>query len=375
MVINPSKIKKTPPTLTDLLRQEILEAGPLTLEYFMERALTDPTYGYYRTKKPIGSEEDFITAPEVSQLFGETIALWFVDKILRSPYRESKRLTLVECGPGRGTLIRDVLRVFGNISEFSMEIDLHFLEINPDFRKNLSTLENQYHLTFYDDIESLLCLDTTHPVLLIANEFLDVFPIQQFIYLDSAWHTVGVTFDEKQDRFYPIAVSVVDCLSQDIKKISDIKEGDIVEYSPLQFRCLRIFEQILQKNGGFGLLIDYGYTRPPHKSSLQAIRKHQKTDPFQNPGEVDLTSLIDFGSLYTWCMRSSTLDTELIPQGDFLEMHGIKTRAELLKKKGSLSQQQQIDHALHRLTHPSAMGRLFKVLTLTSLEKKIHAGA
>lgn len=374
MVTNPSKTKKAPPTLTDLLRQEILEMGPITLKHYMERALTDPDYGYYRTKKPIGSEGDFITAPEVSQLFGEMIALWFVDKILRSPYAASKRLTLIECGPGRGTLIRDILSVFEKIPEFPMMIDLHFLEVNPDFRKSLSVMENHYNLTFHEDIESLRSIDTTNPVLLIANEFLDVFPIQQFVYLKETWHKITITFDENQDRFRPIAESSIDSLPKELKRESDFKEGDILEYSPQQFECLRIFEHILQKNGGFGLLIDYGYTSTPRKSSLQAIKSHKKTDPFQNPGEVDLTSLVDFGSLYAWCTHSSTLNAELISQGEFLEMLGIETRAALLKKTGSPSQQLEIDQALHRLTHPSAMGRLFKVLTLTSLGNKVHAG-
>ncbi|MBX9696620.1 MAG: SAM-dependent methyltransferase [Alphaproteobacteria bacterium] len=374
MVINPSKTKKPTLTLTDLLKQEISDVGPLTLERYMERALTDPTNGYYLTKKPIGSKGDFITAPEVSQLFGEMIALWFVDQVLRSPYAASKHLTLIECGPGRGTLIRDILRVFEKIPAFSMAIDLHFVEVNPDFRINLSVLEKKYPLTFHDDVKSLLSIDSTHPVLFIANEFLDVFPIQQFVYLKGTWHAINVTFDDEQARFQPTLQSSIASLPPEIKRESDFKQGDILEYSPQQFECLRIFEHILQKNGGFGLLIDYGYTHAPRKSSLQALKDHQKVDPFQNPGEADLTSLIDFGSLYDWCTHSSSLNTKLTSQGDFLEMLGIKTRAEILKKMSSQPQQQAIDEALHRLTHPSAMGRLFKVLTLTSLGNTIHAG-
>jgi NADH dehydrogenase [ubiquinone] 1 alpha subcomplex assembly factor 7 len=374
MVTNPSKTKKSPLTLTDLLKQEISDAGPVTLERYMERALTDPNYGYYLTKKPIGSKGDFITAPEVSQLFGEMIALWFMDQILRSPYAASKHLTLIECGPGRGTLIRDILRVFEKIPTFSVAIDLHFLEVNPDFRKNLSVLEEKHPLTFHDEVKSLLSIDTTNPVLLIANEFLDVFPIQQFVYLKGTWHAINVTFDDEQDRFRPTPESAIALLPPEIKRGSDFKQGDILEYSPQQFECLRIFEHILQKNGGFALLIDYGYTHAPRESSLQALKGHQKVDPFQNPGEADLTSLINFGLLYDWCTHSSTLNAKLISQGDFLEMLGIKTRVEILKKISSQPQQQAIDEALHRLTHSSAMGSLFKVLTLTSLGNTIHAG-
>lgn len=348
------------------LHQIIQQTGPVSIETYMRYALSHETKGYYRSREVIGSQGDFITAPEISQLFGEMIALWFIDHVMRSKFLHSDHFSFIECGPGRGTLIRDVLRTFGQIKSFTPKIDLHFLEINPYFKNALLPLKEHHALTFHDTIESLLTLKRKGPFLILANEFLDVFPVRQFILHKQQWHEIKVTYMDSLKRFQPI-VDDMPCLlpfSHDVDEM--YQEGDILEYSSEQQQAMTVFEELLSHAGGFGLWIDYGYTSSPKKSTLQAVQHHKKADPFKEPGLCDLTTLIDFGTLYKKFQHHPKLACTLKDQGNFLKEQGIDVRASQLMKHTSKAEQHSIEHAVQRLTHPNQMGRLFKVLSLRS---------
>ncbi|MGN6670044.1 MAG: SAM-dependent methyltransferase [Candidatus Nucleicultricaceae bacterium] len=348
------------------LHQIIQQIGPVSIETYMRYALNHETKGYYRSKEAIGGRGDFITAPEVSQLFGEMIALWFIDHVMHSKFLHSDRFSFIECGPGRGTLMRDVLRTFGQIKSFTPKLDLHFLEINPSFKNALLPLKEHHPLTFHERIESLLSLKGKGPFLILANEFLDVFPVRQFILHKHQWHEIKVVYVDSLKRFQPIVEDNPCPLPFSLNTDDTYQEGDILEYSSEQQQAMLVFEELLSHDGGFGLWIDYGYTTCPKKSTLQAVQHHKKVDPFKDPGLSDLTTLIDFGTLYKKFQHHPKLACTLIDQGDFLKQQGIDVRAAQLIKHASKDDQHSIEHAVQRLTHPNQMGRLFKVLALRS---------
>lgn len=350
-----------------LLKETIEREGAIPIDAFMHFALASKTAGYYRSKQPIGAKGDFITAPEISQLFGEMVAIWFADQLLRSPYHGVDKIIFVECGPGKGTLIRDVLRTFKHITSFPQRLDLHFVEINPFFKKSLQSLSDHHSIHFYEDVSSLETLKGQGPLLILANEFLDVFPISQFILQHGRWHELKLTYDAKHSCFKPIIDPLPCLLPFEVQSDDAYEEGDILEYSKGQEAVIKVFKDLLLHNGGFGLCIDYGYTTCPKKSTLQALYQHQKVNPFQNVGCHDLTSLINFKRMHDYCVAEPSLMSTLINQGDFLNALGIHFRSEQLKSSASVLEKNVIDSALHRLTDPTAMGHLFKVLTLESI--------
>ncbi len=348
------------------LQQIVTHDGPVSIEDYMRYALSHQERGYYRSKEAIGPQGDFITAPEISQLFGEMIAIWFMNQIENSRFATSKNFTLIECGPGRGTLIRDILRTFQKISSFTPEINLHFLEINPYFKTALLPLKSHYEITFHDTMDSLLNLKTKGPFLILANEFLDVYPVRQFIFHNANWHEIKVSYDAYTSRFKPIIGENPCEMPPSLCMRDQYQEGDILEYSSEQEQIMTIFSELLRHDGGFGLWIDYGYTSSPKKSTLQAVRNHQKVDPFEEPGQSDLTTLIDFKRLEKKFENQEKLICTIKNQGDFLIEQGINIRASQLMHQTSNDLQKTIEAAVHRLTHSEHMGRLFKVLSVRS---------
>ena len=338
------------------LKAQIARHGALSVHDYMAACLYDETHGYYRIRDPLGADGDFITAPEISQLFGEMIAVWILDcyQKLGAP----PRLTLCETGPGRGTLMSDILRVLSAHSAAPQDINIIMIETSEALiikQKNL--LKSKYcKIKWINSLSGFEAED--HPVIFIGNEFLDALPVQQFEYQDGQWFERLVTYKNDMWSF---------ALSPKAEKGGAIprglfppKDGDIFECAPAQTEILKSIAAILNKGGGAALFIDYGSGQPLYADTLQALHHHQEVDIFHRPGECDLTAHVRFGDLNDLVMQNGQIVYGLRPQGSFLNALGLQERARMLTETATEGQKQTIKNAVNRLTAIDQMGDLFK---------------
>jgi NADH dehydrogenase [ubiquinone] 1 alpha subcomplex assembly factor 7 len=336
--------------LKDLMLAQIAHGGPLTIADFMSDALMHPDHGYYATRDPFGAAGDFTTAPEISQMFGELIGLalaqaW-LDQGAPAP------VTLAELGPGRGTLMADILRATAGVPGFHAALSVHLVETSPVLRR--AQAERVPQAIWHDHIDSL----PDAPLLLVANEFFDALPIRQFIRAGQGWRERVVGAQDGQLCF---GLSDAAPLAMLAHRLADTQDGDLVEYSPaLPGICTAIAERIAAY-GGAALVIDYGDWQSLG-DTLQALAGHAPADPLVNPGEADLTAHVDFAAIAAHA--SPAAHSRLTTQGVFLERLGITARAQKLATSLTGAAREAHVAAHRRLTHPAEMGDLFKVLAL-----------
>ena len=316
--------------LKDLIRQ----SGHISVAEYMEICLYHSEYGYYRTKDPIGTHGDFITAPEISQVFGELIGAWFTDLWLR--INQPSRFNLIELGPGKGTLLQDLLRVAPE--QFKKALNLHLVEINQVLQKCQRQKLNNYQTNWHTSIDSALMESNDGPIFVIANEFFDALPIHQF----SDKGEKVIVFDQQKKQ-----------LAFDFIPSSQTS----LEICPLAEEIMKKLTEGMCKLGGAALIIDYGYTSPSENHTLQSVKNHQYHDILSNPGEADLTAHVDFRQLIDTAFTAGGKTYGPTIQGDFLTELGIHTRAQQLKTQ---------NQSIHRLTSYKQMGTLFKVMAVTS---------
>ncbi|WP_324751851.1 class I SAM-dependent methyltransferase [Roseovarius sp. Pro17] len=338
--------------LARLILAQIDADGPMTLADYMALSLMHPKHGYYATRDPFGAAGDFTTAPEISQMFGELLGLslaqaW-LDQGAPAPF------ALAELGPGRGTLMADILRATRGVPGFHAAMQLHLVETSPTLRqvqaKTLKGHAPQWH-SATEDLPDL-------PLFLVANEFFDALPIRQAQRSGDSWRERMVTRDG--DRLIP-ALSAPTPLPMLAQRLDDTAEGDIVEFSPAATRIAAHVGTQIATRGGAALIVDYGDWRALG-DTFQALRAHATADPFADPGGADLTAHVDFEALAL--AAAPARHTRLTAQGVFLERLGIAQRAQKLADALTGGAQQAHLAAHRRLTHPSEMGTLFKVMGL-----------
>ncbi|MCI2400795.1 SAM-dependent methyltransferase [Aliiroseovarius subalbicans] len=339
--------------LRDLLLDRIATNGPLSGADFMAECLLHPTHGYYTTRDPLGAAGDFTTAPEISQMFGELLGLalaqaW-LDQGAPTPF------TLAELGPGRGTLMADVLRATAAVPGFHAGLSLHLIEASPTLRKVQREALSPYDITYVDSPKAL----PEAPLFLVANEFFDALPVRQFVRDAASWRERQVGARDGVLVFGLSAPVEVPALAH---RMEDTRPGDLVEICPAATGILSAITERIAAHGGAALVIDYGDWRSLG-DTLQAMSGHKTADPLAAPGEADLTAHVDFEALAE--AAAPLTHSRLTPQGMFLERLGITERAQALANR--LSGAALSDHvaAHRRLTHPDEMGTLFKVLGLT----------
>ncbi|MCF8470056.1 MAG: SAM-dependent methyltransferase [Parvibaculum sp.] len=334
----------------------IEETGPIPLSHYMALALGHPEHGYYMTRDPLGAQGDFTTAPEVSQMFGELIGLWLGQQWLACGM--PKPFALAELGPGRGTLMADALRAMHKVPGMVDAASVHFVETSPVLRaaQGQRVPQAKWHERL-DDLPGM-------PLFLVANEFFDALPVTQYRRDESGWHERYV--DHREGRFVPVLAPIT--LADDRTLPPAMRasgKGESAEISPASTAIAEAISMRIASHSGAGLIIDYGHTQSAPGDTLQAVRNHQFTDPFEAPGEADLTAHVDFEAL-SLAVGSGGADAHgPITQGVFLEALGIGVRAEALSRGANASQKEDIRTALERLTAPSQMGSLFKVLGIT----------
>lgn len=342
--------------MTPLEREirEIIETeGPIPIDIYMLLCMGHPQHGYYPGRDPFGKRGDFITAPEISQMFGELIGAWVatVWQQMGSP----RDLKLIELGPGRGTLMADALRATRLVPGFQDAISLHLVETSPVLRaRQKETLPKDIAVTWHETVEAV----PTGPSISVANEFVDALPVRQFVKDRDGWHMrmVGIVDDKLSFVVMPEATN--DFVGENYGP----HLGAIFEWH--YDRPIAMLAQRIARQGGAALIIDYGHTKTGFGDTLQAVRKHKFADPLVDPGEADLTAQVDFQAVSEWAIGQRARAHDPVTQGEFLRRLGIEQRAARLKENATPAQAADIDSALARLTAPDQMGELFKVLAI-----------
>lgn len=348
------------------IRARIAKTGFVSIETLMREALYDPAYGYYMTRDPIGAAGDFITAPEISQIFGELIAAWVADTWEKIGAPSAFRL--IEAGPGRGTLMADMLRTLGRIPAIAGACRPCLLEISPHLQHCQHTcIEGvKWPGTAVRWYETLDDTPDDLPVIVVANELLDACPVRQFTRVHSGWEERGVAVQEGAlvYAYQPMSQAQV-IKAAPHRALENVEPGASIETSPDAVMWVDGVLQRMEKCGGAGLLIDYGYTHEAATGdTLQAVYQHQPCDPLQHLGEADLTAHVDFGALQRQINAHPHASVAgLTDQGAFLSGLGGAHRAMYLSSRASsAAEAEAIQHAYLRLRDPDQMGGVFKVL-------------
>lgn len=335
-------------TLTELLRERIRRTGPLSVAEFMGESLGHPTLGYYMKQDPFGQAGDFVTSPEISQMFGELTGAWAA--VVWQSMGQPNELVLAELGPGRGTLMADFLRAAALLPAFRRSLRIHLVETSPTLRRAQRQALPGAQVTWLDDLRDL----PPGPLLVIANEFFDALPIRQYVRRSGTWHErlVGLAGDEFVFVEGPPAAIAAPAA----------QEGDIFEINPAGREIATWLGGRLAASGGAALVIDYGHPVSAPGDTLQAVRRHQPAPPLEAPGDVDLTAHVDFQALAEAAHPATA--GRVVTQGTFLRSLGIELRADRLAVAAP-DKADAIASACRRLIEPSGMGNLFKVMAIT----------
>ncbi|MDX2027077.1 MAG: SAM-dependent methyltransferase [Alphaproteobacteria bacterium] len=345
--------------LGNVIRELIGKRGSISVADYMDLVLQHPEHGYYRHGDPLGQTGDFITAPEISQMFGEMIGLWCAD-VWRQMGKPEK-FVLLELGPGRGTLMQDALRATAKITGFQQGMTLCLLESSGHLRKAQQEKLSDYKIHYIDDLASMPAL----PVLAIANEFFDALPIRQFEKTFQGWCERRVTLkdDELIFTLSPHDAALDMFIPQALREANP---GTVHEASLASLAVLKTLSRHIAQHGGAALVIDYGYVEPPGAATLQAVAGHKTVDVLSSPGDVDVTAHVDFAVLKNVGLAQNVSILGPIGQGEFLRALGLELRAMQLRQTATPQQVDDINSALHRLTDSSQMGTLFKVMAVMS---------
>ncbi|WP_233192790.1 class I SAM-dependent methyltransferase [Acidimangrovimonas sediminis] len=353
--------------LGDLLARRIRAGGPITVAEYMAACLLHPEHGYYTTREPFGQRGDFITAPEISQMFGELAGLALAQTWL--DHGAPAAFALAELGPGRGTLMADILRATRGVPGFHAAMKLHLVEASPRLRAVQAKALAGQAPTWHDGVETLPDL----PLYLIANEFFDALPIRQFLRAGRAWRErlVGLEDGESGGVALTFGLSAPVAPPALAHRLGDTREGEMVELCAPATAVMEVLAARLATDGGAALIIDYGDWRS-RGDTLQALRARESDPPLAHPGEADLTAHVDFEALRR--AAPALPAAGLTAQGAWLGRLGIATRAEALAARLEGAARDTHHAATHRLTAAEEMGTLFKVLGLSGPGQTLPPG-
>jgi SAM-dependent MidA family methyltransferase len=333
--------------------------GAISISQFMNEALFHPKFGYYTNQNPFGKKGDFITAPEISQVFGELIGAYLIN-IWQNNYC-SRKINLVEMGAGRGTLMKDLLNFAKKIPNFSNYFCVNIIEISPKLQKEQKKNLQDFKISWYDNFSNFYQENNDAPIFFIANELFDCFAINQFIKTKDGWVEKVVGLDKNNELQFLTRNYSANIHPDPIKSPSNISKNSTFEYSPQAISFMNELSTTIKKTNGLALIIDYGYTKNEFKNTLQAVKNHQYCDVLKEAGSCDITSLVDFLSLQKIANKHK-LQTSIITQREFLTALGIEARREKLLEGKNTKQQEEINSSINRLIDNGQMGKLFKTL-------------
>ena len=345
-------------SLENLIISEIRDGGPISIYRFMEQCLYNDLFGYYSSKKnTIGAAGDFITSPEISQVFGELIGAWlaqtWIDRGKPNPFN------LVELGPGNGTLMQDILRTLATIPSLLNSVSIILVETSWNLQRRQATLLKGYSIQWVKSIVEI----PEKPTFLIANEFLDALPIRQFKKISDVWNERAVDVSDNGRLNFTYLPSSYN--SELNLLYSGVPNNVVIESSDGAKSIVSILSEKILRNSGVALFVDYGHF-DGFGDTLQAVYNHNYSDPLTNLGGTDLTTQVKFRDIYDTTLKKGLRPSLLNNQGDFLEGLGIQQRAESLAQQMSMTQKKLHFSAIDRLIKKDGMGGLFKVMSLTN---------
>ena len=345
--------------LAQKIARLIEAAGPISVADYMTLCLFDPQDGYYTTREPFGVEGDFVTAPEISQMFGELVAIWLINA-----WQANGRplpVTVAEIGPGRGTLMKDMVRTFGRLAP-ELKAGAAFAMVEASSRlvaiQQAALRDSGASFSWHGSLDTV----PAGPLLIVGNELFDALPFRQFVLKDGQWLERAVGLDSSGNLQFVAGTASLDPASLP-KEAETTVNGSIVELAPARSALMSAIAERIAAHGGAGLFFDYGHLRPGTGDTFQAVRKHRYEGVFDNPGEADLTSHVDFSAL-AMAARLKGLDAHLATQGEFLLGMGLLERAGKLGSTGDDAARSKIASEVERLAGADGMGNLFKVLAI-----------
>jgi NADH dehydrogenase [ubiquinone] 1 alpha subcomplex assembly factor 7 len=346
-----------PTPLDGEIRARIARAGPISVAEFMDTCLYDPQHGYYRWRAPLGAAGDFVTAPEISQMFGELIGLWAAEvwRFMDEP----DPVALIELGPGRGTMMRDALRAARAAPQFRRALRVHLIETSPNLqsqqRQTLSGVDDPA-VRWHASIDEV----ATTPAIIVANEFFDALPICQAERRATGWHERVVAVDTSGALVLTVARDPLPGPKLP-PAVAHARIGETFEWRPCKF-AIEIARRAA--DGGAALIIDYGHVNSATGDTLQAVRSHRYANPLTLPGLTDLTAHVDFEALGKAAQEAGARVHGPMEQGTWLKGLGIEARAAMLHANAAESKRADITAAVQRLTGTGAhqMGSLFKAI-------------
>jgi SAM-dependent MidA family methyltransferase len=344
------------------IRRRIAAAGPMPVREFMALCLTDRAHGYYTTRDPLGERGDFVTSPEISQIFGELIGLWMA--AVWQQMGEPANVRIVELGPGRGTMMNDALRAAKVMPAFRDAMVLDLVEISPALKAaQEATLEQLPVPMFW---HAALKDVPAGPAIIVANEFFDALPVSQAVKSERGWHERLVEIDAVGNLAFALAAEPLPHFERLLPEmVRDAPDGAVFEW-----RTDTVAMEMgrrLMGGGGAALVIDYGHADSAAGETLQAVGRHAYVDPLTAPGGIDLTAHVDFAALARAAEAMGAASFGPVDQSDFLRRLGIETRAAALKAQATPAARAAVDTALARLTGHgrTGMGTLFKAAAYT----------
>jgi NADH dehydrogenase [ubiquinone] 1 alpha subcomplex assembly factor 7 len=354
--------------LADLIHVQ----GPLPVSVYMAEVLSHPEFGYYMIREPFGREGDFITAPEVSQMFGELIGVWCADVWQRMGAPASLRL--IELGPGRGTLMVDILSALGAIPGALNAAEIHFVETSPRLRDQQHDTLNRAGIGNAKWHERLAEVPDG-PAIVVANEFFDALPVRQYVHTAVGWCERLVDLNAAGNGFqFIVADRPTHGANVLAPAVISAPMESIAEICPAGQALISDIADRINENDGAALIIDYGTATSAPGDSLQAVQNHRNVPVLVAPGSADLTAHVDFSALVRAAEAAGVAAHGPVTQGSFLESLGIELRATALRQNATPEQTDDLDTAVARLTAPDQMGDLFKVLALARRDQLPPAG-
>ncbi|MFZ1813610.1 MAG: SAM-dependent methyltransferase [Rhizobiaceae bacterium] len=346
------------PTLRDRIKRRIELSGPMSVAEYMHVCMSDPAQGYYTSTDPIGRRGDFVTAPEISQLFGEMIGLWAVGAWEAMGKPDS--FALVEAGPGNGTLIGDILRTVRHFPQFMQAASIHLLEASPRMIERQRERTRGHDVTWHANLAELPPV----PLILMANEFLDVLAFRQYVRSGGHWHEHCIGLDGGGELAFMLGAATLDpaFLPTGWEREPD---GSVFEYAPAREAWVQDLSHHLCEHGGLALLIDYGQLQSGFGDTFQAVENHKPVSPLGEPGRADLTSHVDFSALERAAREAGNARVASAAQGDFLLAMGLLERAGALGATADAGLRDELSLAVERLAGPQQMGNLFKVMAIS----------
>jgi len=358
-------------SLKDRLKRLIAASGPISVADYMAACLGDREAGYYTTREPFGREGDFITAPEVSQMFGELIGIWCVSEwdALGRP----GAFVLCEIGPGRGTLMSDMLRTIERLApQMLATARVAMIETSPRLveRQKEKLADAGAKIDWFERFADIPGDTANGPLILVTNELFDAIPLRQFVKVNGRFVERMIALDDKDEFQFVSGLAGIDPALLPASHAA-APEGAIFEAAPARTALMQEIATHIATTRGAALNIDYGHLEAGFGDTLQAMLKHGFDDVFAHPGEADLTSHVDFDSLEKTA-RASNCKTGTMTQGEFLLAMGLLDRAGRLGADKDAAFQEKIRQDVERLAAPDQMGTLFKVLALSDRQTRLY---